>query len=50
MSRTVPGGTPRHGAIQDFLRGDGHDGRGRLLTEVLDFDDAAIEGDRKSVV
>ncbi len=29
--------------IQAFLRGDGHDGRGRLLIEVLRFDDARIE-------
>ena len=44
MSRTVPGGTPRRGAIHDFLCGDGRDGRGRLLAEVLDLDDTAIEG------
>lgn len=31
------------GPIHDFLRGQGHDGRGRLLTEVLAFDDAQIE-------
>ena len=31
------------GPIQEFLRGQGHDGRGRLLAEVLAFEDAEIE-------
>ncbi len=31
------------GPIHDFLRGEGHDGRGRLLADVLAFDDAQIE-------
>lgn len=29
--------------IRKFLRGEGHDGRGRRLAEVLAFDDARIE-------
>ena len=32
-----------HGPIHAFLRGTGRDGRGRLLAEVLAFDDAGIE-------
>jgi len=32
-----------HGPIQAFLRGTGRDGRGRLLADVLAFDDARIE-------
>ncbi len=32
------------GPIYDFLRGDGRDGRGRLLADVLSFDDRQIEG------
>ena len=32
------------GRVHAFLRGDGRDGRGRTLAEVLAFDDAAIEG------
>ena len=32
------------GAIHDFLRGTGCDGRGRRLADVLAFDDARIEG------
>ncbi|MGH7213142.1 MAG: hypothetical protein ACREF1_16975, partial [Acetobacteraceae bacterium] len=31
------------GVIHEFLRGQGRDGRGRLLAEVLAFDDARIE-------
>lgn len=31
------------GPIHAFLRGDGRDGRGRLLADVLAFDDARIE-------
>lgn len=31
------------GAIHDFLRGTGRDGRGRRLADVLAFDDARIE-------
>ncbi len=31
-------------AIYEFLRGAGRDGRGRLLAEVLGFDDGRIEG------
>ena len=33
-----------NGAICAFLRGDGRDGRGRSLAEVLAFDDRQIEG------
>ena len=32
-----------HGPIHAFLRGTGRDGRGRLLADVLAFDDARIE-------
>ncbi|MFC0410335.1 opioid growth factor receptor-related protein [Roseomonas elaeocarpi] len=44
MSHTLPSGAPKRGAIHSFLRGEGRDGRGRLLAEVLSFDDRAIEG------
>jgi hypothetical protein len=33
-----------YGPIQAFLRGTGRDGRGRLLADVLAFDDTRIEG------
>ncbi len=32
------------GRIYEFLCGDGRDGRGRLLADVLSFDDRQIEG------
>ncbi len=35
--------TDTHGPIHAFLRGTGRDGRGRLLSDVLAFDDARIE-------
>jgi len=31
------------GRIHSFLRGDGRDGRGRLLADVLSFDDRQVE-------